>query len=285
MSRREALVTLLAAGMPATARGAVKLLGGASGAALLLDVRTRRLVGVEGSDLARRALIPPGSTLKPFSLQALLEAGKLDPRAQFPCPGKLAIAGRSFNCSHPPLDSPADIAGAIAYSCNCFVAHFAERFGPGELAERLLSFGLASPTGLLGDSETAGRVLPAATPDAKRLQAIGEDRVLVTPLGLLMAYRRLASLAARPEMAPIIDGLEGAVEYGTAQMAQVPGLRVAGKTGSVMTAAGAHAWFAGFAPSRSPEVVVTVVVQGRSGAGDAAPIGGRLVAAHKAGRL
>jgi cell division protein FtsI/penicillin-binding protein 2 len=100
-----------------------------------------------------------------------------------------------------------------------------------------------------------------------------------------MAYRRLASLAGRPEMAPILEGLEGAVEYGTAQLAQVRGLRIAGKTGSVTTAAGAHAWFAGFAPSRSPEVVVTVVVQGRSGAADAAPIAGHILEAHKAGRL
>jgi penicillin-binding protein 2 len=284
MLRRDALAALLGAGVRAFARNE-PLLGAARGAALLLDLRKRRLIAAEGSDLARRGLIPPGSTLKPLTLCALLDAGKIAARDRFPCPVKLSIGGRAFACSHPPLGEPLSISSAIAYSCNCFVAHFAERFAPGELAQRLIPFGLAAPTGLLGEPETAGRIEPAGTLDERRLQAIGEERVLVTPLGLLVAYRRLASLAARPEMAPILEGLEGAVEYGTAQLAQVAGLRIAGKTGSVKTAAGAHAWFAGFAPSRSPEVVVTAVVQGRSGAADAAPIAGRIFAAYKAGRL
>jgi cell division protein FtsI/penicillin-binding protein 2 len=288
MLRRTAVAALLGAGAHGIARGGAagpKLLGAARGAALLLEFRTRRLIAVEGSDFARQGLVPPGSTLKPFSLHALLEAGKIGAGEQFPCPVKLSIAGRSFACSHPPLGTPMGIPTAIAYSCNCFVAHFAERFAPGELARRLVRLGFTAHTALLGDPEAVGRVEPAGTPDARRLQAIGEERVLVTPLGLLMAYQRLASLAARPDMAPILEGLEGAVEYGTAQLAQVPGLSIAGKTGSVMTKAGAHAWFAGFAPSRAPEVVVAVVVQGRSGGSEAAPIAGRILAAHQAGRL
>jgi penicillin-binding protein 2 len=267
MLRRTAVAALLGA----VAQGRPKLLGNARGAALLLDFRTRRPIAEEGSDFARWGLLPPGSTVKPFSLYALIEADKIDNGERFPCPVNLSIGGRSFACSHPPLGAPVGIATAIAYSCNCFVAHFAERFAPGELARPLVRFGFVAK--------------PALTSDSRRLQALGEDRVLVTPLALLMAYHRLASLAARPDMAPIVEGLEGAVEYGTAQLARVPGLRVGGKTGSVMTKAGAHAWFAGFAPSRAPEVVVTVVVQGRSGGAEAAPIAGRILAAYQAGRL
>ena len=76
------------------------------------------------------------------------------------------------------------------------------------------------------------------------------------------------------------------MEYGTAQLARVNGLSVAGKTGSVRTAEGARiAWFAGFAPSRAPDVVVAVMLQGRSGGSDAAPVAGQILAAYRAGRI
>jgi cell division protein FtsI/penicillin-binding protein 2 len=72
------------------------------------------------------------------------------------------------------------------------------------------------------------------------------------------------------------------VEYGTAQRAKVPGLKVAGKTGSVRTPAGAYlAWFAGF----TDEAVVTVMLHGRSGGADAAPVAARILEAHWKGHL
>jgi penicillin-binding protein 2 len=154
------------------------------------------------------------------------------------------------------------------------VAHFAQRFEPGELARRLTRAGFT------------GQVEAAATVEAGQLQAIGEGHVLVTPYELLMAYHRLASLVQTTAMAPILEGLEGAVEFGTAQRARVARLRVAGKTGSVTTTEGAHvAWFAGFAPARAPEFVVTVAVQGRSGGADASPIAGSMLQKYAARRL
>jgi cell division protein FtsI/penicillin-binding protein 2 len=97
-----------------------------------------------------------------------------------------------------------------------------------------------------------------------------------------MAYRRLASGA----MPLVISGLEDAVEYGTAQRARIAGCKVAGKTGTVLAQDGAHlAWFAGFAPSHAAKVVVTVLLQGRSGGADAAPIAGRILEAQWKGTL
>ncbi len=258
----------------------------AQGCALLVDVETRRLLAVHSAVAAGARLAPPGSVLKPFVLQALLRARKLQAAESFPCPGALAIAGRSFTCSHPPIGAPMRVPGALAYSCNCFVAHFAERFAPGELARNLERAGLAARTGWFGAGEAAGRIQPAAGRDANRLQALGEDRVLVTAAGLAVAWRGLALATSRPEIEAILEGLEGAVEFGTAQLARVPNLAVAGKTGSVRDRAGAHlAWFAGFAPSRAPRVVVTVVLQGRSGGADAAPVAGRILEAWRAGKL
>ena len=93
---------------------------------------------------------------------------------------RLSIGGRRIDCSHPQLATAMKVDTALAYSCNCFVAHFAERFAPGELAAHLAQRGLSSTTGWFGDKEAAGRIARAATRDAQQLQAIGESGVLVT---------------------------------------------------------------------------------------------------------
>jgi hypothetical protein len=162
------------------------------------------------------------------------------------------------------------------------VAHVATRFDPGELARSLERAGFRSPTGLLGPREVSGRLASAATPDATRLQALGERGIAITLAELAMGYRQLALRVNQP----ILEGLEDAVAYGTAQRASIPGATVAGKTGSVRTAGGLSlAWFAGFVPSRAPEAVVAVVLQGHSGGSDAAPVGGRILEAWRAGKL
>ena len=275
-------------------REAILLLGGTGGlacagqteqpSAVLVDIAARRAIAVQGSPA--QLLGPPGSSLKPLVLLALLRAGKLRRDESFPCPGALEIGRHSLPCSHPPINEPMRIPTALAYSCNCFVAHFASRFAPGELSAHFERAGLRSRTGWFGDAEATGRIEPAGAGDSSRLQALGEERVEVTPAELAAAYRTLALNIGRPEMQPILEGLEGAVEFGTAQRARVPNLKVAGKTGTVRTAAGLQlAWFAGFAPSRAPRVVIAVMVQGRSGAGDSAPVAGRLFEAWQAGKL
>jgi cell division protein FtsI/penicillin-binding protein 2 len=236
MLRRDAIALLLAAA--AAPRRAV----------ILLDVRTRRVLAAQNSDL----LAPPGSTLKPLVFSTLLRAKKLDPGEAFPCTGRLEIDGRRFDCTHPPMNRAIDLRTALAYSCNAFTAHVAERFEPGELARGLERFEI-------------GRTQAAATREASQLQALGEERVLVNPMELAQAYRQIALGGDQA----IVGGLKDAVEFGTAQRAAVPGLGVAGKTGSVRTAAGARiAWFAGFTAA----LVVVVMLPGRSGGADAAPV-------------
>lgn len=279
MLRRE-LLAMLAACSAGRARGSAGLdpfFESREGVGILLDVRSRRPIALHAAAVADRFLAPPGSTLKPFVLAALLRGGRLTAAESLPCPGRLTIAGRLFDCSHPRLDSPMRVETALAYSCNCFVALVAERFAPGELAGELARAGFG---------EAEGRIRPAAGRDALRLQALGEQGILTTASELAMAYRSLALQAGRAGTQPILAGLEGAVEYGTAQRAGVPGVKVAGKTGSVRTESGARiAWFAGFLPSRAPEVVVAVMLQGRSGGSDAAPIAGKIIEAYRAGRL
>jgi len=256
--RRTAIAVLLA--------GVERFFDKTSGTAVLLDVRTRRTLAVHNAAAAERELAQPGSAIKPLVLDALLRTRKLRADETFPCPGALTIAGRQLTCSHPPLDRPIDARAALAYSCNNFVAHFAQRFAPGEIAAQLERTGLA----------TTGKIIRAEG-EAQILQALGEDRVLVSASGMAAAYRLLALNV--PD--PIAAGMEDAVEFGTAQRARVDGLRVAGKTGSAQRIA----WFAGFAPSRSPEVAVAVMLHARSGGSDAAPLAGRILETWHAGRL
>jgi len=288
MTRRSAAALLLGARAWASpAKRLDRVIGEIPGAALLVDVPARALIAVHGADVAGALLAPPGSAIKPFTIDALLGGGKLRERDTFACPGTLAIGGRSFNCSHPVIAAPIDVRTALAYSCNCFVAHFAERFTAGELAAHLVRCGLSSRSGWLGDGEASGRVERATVREAQQIQAIGEGSVVVTAAEMALAYRRLA--LAAPDA--IRKGLQGAVEFGTAQRAQVAGTSVAGKTGSVRAEDGAmFAWFCGFAPSGSkataaPAVVVTVLLEGRSGGADAAPVAARILEAHFAGRL
>jgi len=266
LTRRAALALLV----PPVARGALdRYFGETRGTAVLLDLRSRRVVGVHRAEVAEQWLVPPGSTLKPLSLWALLDSGKLRASDVYTCPRKLTIQGRRFDCSHPTVGEPMRVPSAIAYSCNCFVTHFAARFDAGELARFLAAHRLGSPA----------QISAASGMEDCELQAMGEARILVTPSALLNAYAELATRAP----APIVEGLEDAVEFGTAQLAASPKVKIAGKTGTVLNSDGARVvWFAGFAPSRRPEAAVVVAVQGRSGGLDAAPIGGAILAEYLA---
>jgi cell division protein FtsI/penicillin-binding protein 2 len=236
------------------------------GCALLLDVRSREVLASNGSALSGKILLPPGSALKPFTLAVLDAAGKLRRDAEFVCPERLQLAGRRMDCSHPRMVAPMRIDTALAYSCNCFVAYQAARFAPGELARGLRPYGFS---------------VQAASGETQQLQALGEDRVLITPEGLARAYRQLALQPADP----VLAGLEGAVEFGTGQLARVNWAKLAGKTGSARMGGQFIAWFAGFTPSRAPQVAVVVMLSGKHGGSDAAPVAAEILNAWHAGRL
>jgi peptidoglycan glycosyltransferase len=66
------------------------------------------------------------------------------------------------------------------------------------------------------------------------------------------------------------------VRAGTGTRAQIPGVTVAGKTGTAQNAGSPHAWFIGFAPAEDPRIVVAVLVE--NGGGDDRGTGGRVAA-------
>jgi peptidoglycan glycosyltransferase len=65
------------------------------------------------------------------------------------------------------------------------------------------------------------------------------------------------------------------VANGTGTAAQIPGVQVAGKTGTAEISADVtpHAWFLGFAPAADPQVAVAVVIEnGGDGGTNAGPV-------------
>jgi len=255
-----------------------RAMAGRQGTAVVLDVASGRVVAAHRLDVAARRLAAPGSAIKPLTLAALLSNGRIAADTTLTCRREVRVGGRSIDCAHPKVSAPFDAAAAVAYSCNSFFVEASARMTGGELAQALRGFGLASRSGL-AEEEAGGVVREAANADERALQAIGEYGVLVTPLEMAAAYRKLLARRAAhgAVLEPVFEGLEAAVRFGTAQRAAVPGLDVAGKTGTASSPSGIHhAWFAGYAPARRPKHVVVVFLERGSGGGDAAPVAGEI---------
>jgi penicillin-binding protein 2 len=77
----------------------------------------------------------------------------------------------------------------------------------------------------------------------------------------------------------IHDGMIGVVERGTGTLAKVPGVTVAGKTGTAQNPHGKdHAWFIAFAPVENPKIAMAVLVENAGfGGAISAPIARELI--------
>jgi cell division protein FtsI/penicillin-binding protein 2 len=247
-----------------------------SGAAVVVDVHSGRVLASSHLDVTARRVAAPGSSIKPFTLLALLEAGKVNPQTALVCKRSVFIGGHKLDCSHPETSEPLDPAAALAYSCNSYFTAVALRLSPGELRNSFVHDGFASVSGIEAN-EVAGSVALAQSPEQVQLQAIGEWGVVVTPLELLKGYRTLALLQSKHDvkLEPLFAGLEQSVTYGMGHAAQpIQPMKVAGKTGTAPAVEGAwtHAWFAGYAPAENPEIVLVVFLEKGNGGSEAATV-------------
>lgn len=246
------------------------------GTAVVLDVHSGRVIASSHLDVAARRVVSPGSSIKPFTLLALLQSGKVNGQTTLMCKRVVSISGRKLDCSHPPTMEPLGPAEALAYSCNSYFTTVALRLSPEELQNSFVQDGFASVTGL-SPGEVAGTVSEAQSPQQVRLQAIGEWGIRVTPLELVQGYRKLALLQAEhnPKLEPLLAGLDQSVIYGMGHAAQPDGaMKVAGKTGTTPADEGSwtHAWFAGYAPAENPQVALVVFLEKGHGGSDAATV-------------
>ena len=68
------------------------------GTAVVLDLRTNKILAGYELDIAARRLATPGSTVKSFVLLKLLETGKTKASERYVCPRRVRIAGRRLDC-------------------------------------------------------------------------------------------------------------------------------------------------------------------------------------------
>ena len=115
----------------------------------------------------------------------------------------------------------------------------------------------------------------AAVANGGRLMVPHLTERIVDPEGrtVLRETPRVQSVVMKPSTAAAVTGMmEAVVNEGTGTAAQIPGVQVAGKTGTAETQIGTainNVWFIAFAPAQSPRVAVAVTLKDVPGQGAA----------------
>ena len=259
-------------------------------------------------------LYPPGSTFKLITAAAALSSGKFTEESQIPGPASLDLPQTTVNLPTDDLKpcGPGDktsLTHALTISCNTAFGWLGLELGGGELRAQAAKFGF-------GDAlRVPMRVTPSTVPaqlnaPQSAQAAIGQYDVRVTPLQMAMVSAAIAnkgivmspylikdtrnsdldiidqsqpeqlSQAISPDVAAALTRMMvTVVQSGTGTAAQIPGIVVAGKTGTAQHAVGGapHAWFTAFAPADQPRIAVAVVVEEGGNAGSEA-FGGKVAA-------
>ena len=259
---------------PASLEEAATRVLGPDDAFIAIDPASGEVVALVNADVAVRSLYPPGSTFKLLMAYALLDEGRIGPHDEVDCAGSHSAAGTIYPCSVRAGHGRVDLVRALAESCNVFFYREAGKLGIAGIRQVVDDFRLLEPTGF-DPAEPPGRFPDGLDEElAFRLAAGNERGLQVTPLAMLVAFSGLigdgqcrkpwrgerprggvhASLPALFEyQALLVDGLEGAVERGTATAARLPGETVLGKTGTLMRADDPTAvvnWFLGYLADR-----------------------------------
>jgi len=239
---------------PATLQQAAERVLGPHDGLVAMDPATGEIKALVHPDVVVRGLYPPGSTFKLIVAHALLDGGLVGPHDEVECAGSISRGGTVYRCSMRDGHGRRDVVRALADSCNVFFYTQGERLGVPAIRQAVDDFELLEPTGFDPD-EPAGEFPADLSPDRVFLLGAGNLTSLrVTPLRMLVAFSALmgdgqcrqpwqgerpsgevtATLPALFEyQALLVDGLEGAVESGTAAAAAVPGEQVLGKTGTI----------------------------------------------------
>ena len=241
-------------------------------------------------------LYPPGSTFKLIMSAAALSNG-YTPDSQLDGPAALTLPQTKNpldNDDHQPCgpNNKTSLTHALVISCNTAFASLGLALGQQAVRDQAAKFGF-------GEQLTIPlRVVPSTIPaslDPPQLaqSSIGQFEDKVTPLQMAMVGAGIAndgvvmrpnlirrvettqlkvidqstpeklSEAVTPDVAnQLTTMMEAVVTSGTGTRAQIPGVKVAGKTGTAQHGdAAPHAWFVSFAPADDPQVAVAVVVE------------------------
>jgi cell division protein FtsI/penicillin-binding protein 2 len=282
---------------PAVEAAAIQALGPRYGGIAAMDPRTGQILALVG--LAYSDVQPPGSTMKIITSTAALQAGIVNLSTTFPYASSATIDGFTLhNASNE--DCGGTLLNAFAVSCNSVFAPLGAQLGAARLVSMAERFGFNQPVAIPGALES---VIPSASAIGDSLavgsSAIGQGKVLASPLEMTDVAATIAMGGARPiptlvanqpprfvtvttpHVASLVQRMMVAVvQYGTGIAAQIPGVEVAGKTGTaelVSTATPAaslpkntDAWFVGYAPVGAPRIVAGALFPNQGAGGQTA---------------
>jgi cell division protein FtsI/penicillin-binding protein 2 len=287
---------------PTLERAATTAMAGRYAGIVVMNPRTGGLLALTG--VAFSALQPPGSTMKIVTATGALEAGIVKLTTQFPIQSSASIEG--FSLSNAGGEScGGTFLNAFAVSCNSVFAPLGAKLGAKRLVSIAERFGFNHQPSIPGAAEST---IPSANTIGDALavgsSAIGQGMVQTSALGMTDVAATIAMGGRRPVptllahqhphflhvtsrgVARLVQKLMVAVvEFGTGTPAQIPGVTVAGKTGTAElrntsnpndpnanSPKNTDSWFVGYAPVGHPRFVVGALFPGQgAGAQTAAP--------------
>jgi cell division protein FtsI/penicillin-binding protein 2 len=304
---------------PILEQTAITALAGRYGGAVAMDPRTGEILALAG--VAYSALQPPGSTFKIVTATAALEAGAVKMTDAFPVQTGAVLEGRTIENANGE-SCGGTFVQSFANSCNSVFAPLGAKVGGAKLVATAERFGFNRDPGVPG---AATSTIPTAETIGDSLavgsSAIGQGRVQASALQMATIAATIAERGRRPrpslELHPkphfaratspsvarqVRRLMLAVVAFGTGTAAQIPGVKVAGKTGTAelkdttqpAPADGStaqtpppppdpmntDAWFVAFAPAGTPRVAVGVLLtQAGAGGAAAAPVAHDILAA------
>jgi penicillin-binding protein A len=304
---------------PDIEKSAISALAGSSfqGGVVAIRPKTGELLAYAGT--AYSALQPPGSTFKIITTTGALQAGVVKPSDSFPVQSAATLSGVQLSNANGE-ECGGTLEQSFANSCNSVFAPLGAKLGPTKLYEQAVRFGFNRDPGIPG-AQTSTIPPPKELGDDLNVgsAAIGQGEVQATALQMGWAATAIADRGRLPRLTLDFDegqkkptpttyvadkkvALEmqklmlAVVDYGTGTSAQIPGVKVAGKTGTAelrstqcnpgddscsteSTEADTDAWFTSYAPADKPKIAVGVLLISAGGGGEnAAPVARQVLA-------
>ncbi len=262
------------------------------------NVRWQELSSNRDQPLFNRALqgrYAPGSVFKVLTAAAALDLGVYQITSEFDDTGELWVEGNIVRNFQNAVFGKHYFADAVIKSINTTMAQVGLTLGADNLnhyfelldLQRQPEVPLPAVAGSIGN--------PAQSKVSLAWTAIGQDKVLLTPLHIASIFTAFVNEEGMPQPQLIKTGnepqrkqvftastqdliramLEQVVREGTGQLAAVDGLNISGKTGTAEVAQSAsHGWFAGIASDGldSNLAFALLVEEGGLGGGVAAPL-------------
>lgn len=264
---------------------------------------------------------PPGSTFKIIDAAAALAKG-IKPDTVLPAPDLYTLPGTqstlsnydSEKCSSTQQDT---LLHSFTISCNTTFAKLAvDQLGESDLRAMATKFGVTDKGFQMPLTVAPSTLGPIVDKPSLAQSAIGQRDVRFTVMqdamlscvvangGQLMkpylvAQTQAPDLSVLDKASPqkmvdaamsssvasdLKDLMISVVQNGTGKKAQIPGVQVAGKTGTAQVAEGIpdHSWFTGFAPADNPKIAISVFVKngGATGGALTAPIAAAVMKAY-----